>query len=226
MEIIDDTLSFLHLDKQFIYYLLVGIPTVLGIWWRVKTYGDYRYVVTFKITLAIFSSLAVGYIFFLYGGAGGKEQSIYLSNWAPIFSAYGCWLLYQYIFKERVYFGILSALAIMFFASVAHGAILSSNSEQLIMVYLAVLIISLALVIGAIHAILGPVISGFNISVFVYGFFLGEQYDLAVWAGVLDAISISNIYVQSILVGLSTIIGMSGSVNIASSNNIFSGLFK
>ncbi|ETR67908.1 MAG: hypothetical protein OMM_11087 [Candidatus Magnetoglobus multicellularis str. Araruama] len=78
--------------------------------------------------------------------------------------------------------------------------------------FVSFLLIGYFLVAGAIHGWLGPVISGFNISLVLWSYFVSKQIDIMVWTNILDFLEVNSTPLQWIVVVVSTILGMQGTL--------------
>lgn len=193
---------------------IIGFPVWYGWHLRKKTYMSPHYIKTFHITVIIFSIFGIGYIALETNSALVQSANIYNEhNFLFFIAIYGNYLLYQYIYSTRVEFKIipfiLSILLSLFLFN-----FFSYFGQDGIKAYLLLNYLGLLILIGAFHALLGTIISGVNVAVLFYSLYTESNGNLFLWASVFDFFNISNIYIQWLFFGISTILGFISLVNL------------
>ncbi|RXK87880.1 hypothetical protein EST62_05035 [Chlorobaculum sp. 24CR] len=190
---------------------LIGLPVFVGMYVRYKSYGDHLYWQTFRVTIAIYFTIGVGYSFIHYSDPAPVVKS--LGGYVGVLF-FLCWVLYNY-HKEKSfeYDGVWIMYLIGFFVGglLLSGLLISYSMNGVAM---AITVCSLFIVIGGLFSIAGPLISGFNLSAVIYSlFFNGGIDDVFFWKNIFDFLNIDTLIVRIMILLVSA---FSGAVELVS----------
>jgi hypothetical protein len=173
---------------------LIGLPVFTGMYVRYKSYGDHLYWQTFRVTIAIYFTIGIGYSFIHYSDPSPVMKS--LSGFVGILF-FLCWVLYNYHKDQSFdYDGIWVMYLIGFFVG---GLLLTGLliKYSLSGISLAITVCSLFIVIGGLFSIAGPLISGFNLAAVVYSIFFGGGIDnVFFWKDIFELFDINSFIIR------------------------------
>jgi hypothetical protein len=184
---------------------LIGLPVFAGMYVRYKSYGDHLYWQTFRVTIAIYFTIGIGYSFIHYSDPSPVMKS--LGGFVGILF-FLCWVLYNY-HKEQSF--DYDGVWIMYFFGFFIGGIILSGlliSYGMNGIAMAITVCSLFIVIGGLFSIAGPLISGFNLAAVVYSIFFGGGIkDVFFWNNIFDFFSVDDFIVRIIILVISAFSG-------------------
>ena len=210
---------------DILYYTLLGAMVVWAVIYRYRTLHGHDYFLAQYITLFAFASLAVGLTIKDQGVAREVARAAFGGERFYLFAAvaYGCFFLYRYVVQRRLGFSLGELFWIG--GSGAVGFMVLRDFEPLGGLYIASILafIGLLLILGALHALLGPVIAALNLALAINYFVESFEFNYAALFNVLDLIHVETGPLRLALLAASTLLGLMEAVRFFGLRGFFDG---
>lgn len=183
---------------------LIGIPFMLGIYFRFYRIDKYKLNLSLSLSFLVFAAVGIGYAFATYSRPksffiensstiGGVSFLLFFLSGAFFFirdDASGCFVKF---------FGLLFAPFIYFFIYLLIWQIIPQSGISGVAYFLNVVFVFVG--IGLANAMLGTIVTGFTISASVHAFVMGNGLpDIYIWKNIFEFLDVSSAPLQILII--------------------------
>jgi hypothetical protein len=205
----------LHLET--LKYLLIGLPIVIGIILRFSRFDEDKFVFTLGITEIVYSSVGIGYAYVHWPKHPSflNVNPVYFLIFVGTVSLFISWFIFEdlYIDFSFAWAMLTTTVVILIVFGVTKGVEHFHLATAIKGSLAAIGIIILFCFMGAVNALLGPILAGFTIAATLHSVLYGNGiHNVFFWTSIFNMLDISNSVMQIIILVSTSVLGVGDSI--------------